>query len=205
MIEIKPNKKTLVLSVNAKKVLKVYCFLLFILLAFTWYPNFGYTDEECSPLKEQPIKFEAWLSKQYRKDLGYLHDEFSAMGNTEVLLWEYPTENPSGVVAIGRCVPAFIARHAIKKALIYTKGVKSLVNQNFLYQHWMGIGANIFSELAQQRVSQEQVKNLLDKTLNTKEFQDLYQKYTKQDKLIFGFGMQLPNPKLMVEKGLDEE
>ena len=171
-----------------------------MLLGCTGYPAMAYPKPECRSLEEQPIKLEAWLSKQYRADFGYLRKEFAAIGDTEVVLWEYPAENPSEVIAIGRCVPAFIARYAIQKALTYTKGVKNLVHQGFLHPHWMGIGTNLFSEWAQQPVTPEQVKSLLDDTLSTREFQNLYRQYTNQDEMISGFGMQVPNPKLMVEK-----
>ena len=35
--------------------------------------------------------------------------EFKEMGNTKVGLFIYPAENPSRIVAIGRCVPVHIA------------------------------------------------------------------------------------------------
>tara|TARA_B100000686_G_scaffold333643_1_gene399822 strand:- start:357 stop:983 length:627 start_codon:yes stop_codon:yes gene_type:complete len=190
------------LYLECKEFLLKYYFSSFLLLLFAIFPEKIYASPECRSLEEQPIKFEAWLSKNYRADLAYLRKEFSAMGSTKVVLWEYPTKNPSGVVAIGRCVPAFIARYAIQKALTYTEGVKSLVNQGFLYQHWVGIGTNLFSEWAQQPVTPEQVKSLLDDTLSTREFQNLYRKYTNQEKMVYGFGIQVPNPKLMIEKDL---
>ena len=160
--------------INHKDATRILLFLFFMILGCTGYPAMAYPKTECRSLEEQPIKLEAWLSKQYRTDFGYLRKEFAAIGDTEVVLWEYPAENPSGVIAIGRCVPAFIARYAIQKALTYTKGVKNLVHQGFLHPHWMGIGTNLFSEWAQQPVIPEQVKSLLDDMLSTQEFQNLY-------------------------------
>ncbi len=152
---------------------------------------------KCQSLEAQPIKLEAWLSKRYRADFGYLRREFAAMGDTEVIIWEYPAENPSGAVAIGSCVPAFIGRYALQKALAYTKGVKSLVHQGFVHSHWMGIGTSLFSDWAQQPITRTQLNLLLSASLSTKEFHALYREFTTQDKTIFGFGMQIPNPKLM--------
>ena len=183
---------------------KRFALSLSLILCLILCPKNVHSKPECRLLAEQPIKFEAWLSKHYRANLDYLRKDFAAMGYTRVVLWEYPAYNPSGVVAIGRCVPAFIARHAIKKAIAYTEGVKSLVNQGFLYQHWIGIGINFFSKCAQQEVTPKQVNSLLDDTLTTKEFQALYIKYTNQDIVVSRFGIQLPNPKLMKEKGLEE-
>ena len=79
------------------------------------------------------------MSKQYKKTLRQIRKEFSAMGNTQVTLWVYPAENPSKVVAIGRCVPAYIARHMLRKAMEYSGGVSSLVNQGFISPNYRAI------------------------------------------------------------------
>ena len=161
--------------------------------------SFAVAAPKCQPLDKRPVKLEAWLSKKYRGELPYLRKKFGAMGDTRVTLWLYPSENPSGSVAIGRCVPAFIARHALQRATTYTKGVKSLVHQSFLAPHWIGLGTSLFSELSQKPVTSKQVKTLLDDTLSTREFHALYRKYTEQDKVVPGFGIEVPNPKLMRE------
>ena len=77
----------------------------------------GASQSGCRPFEEQSIKLETWLPKRYRVDLGYFRKEFATMGDTEVVLWLYPAENPSGVVAIGGCVTVFIARYAPQKTL----------------------------------------------------------------------------------------
>ena len=97
------------------------------LIAIVWIIVFLYLEVlfaevgtlECPFIDGKPVKIEAWLSKQYEKNLRQLRKEFSAMGNTRVTLWVYPAENPSKVVAIGRCVPAYIARHTLRKAVEY--------------------------------------------------------------------------------------
>tara|TARA_B100000686_G_scaffold349455_1_gene442878 strand:+ start:2352 stop:2906 length:555 start_codon:yes stop_codon:yes gene_type:complete len=152
---------------------------------------------KCQPLDKRPVKLEVWLSKKYQGDFRYLRKEFGAMGDTKVALWLYPAENPSGSVAIGRCVPAFIARHALQRAMAHTKGVKSLVHQSFFSPHWIGVGTSLFSELSQKKVTTEQVDSLLDDTLTTREFQELYREYTEQEEVVMGFGIEIPNPKLM--------
>ena len=157
----------------------------------------AWADTLCRPLDEQPVKLEAWLSKKYRDILPMLRNDFGQMGNTQVIFWVYPADNPSASVAIGRCVPAFIARHILQKAVAFTKGVKSLVHQGFVHPHWAGIGTSLFSELSQKKVNKNQVELLLNENLSTAEFHDLYRRFTKQDKMVNGFGLNLPNPKLM--------
>ena len=49
---------------------------------------------DSSSIEEKPVKVEAWISKQYEKNLRQIRNEFSAMGNTRVTLWFYPTKKP---------------------------------------------------------------------------------------------------------------
>ena len=84
---------------------------------------------DCSPVEEKSVKVEAWMSKQYEKSLRQIRNEFSAMGNTRVILWVCLAKNPSKIVVIGSCVPAYIGRHMLRKAIEYSGGVSSLVHQ----------------------------------------------------------------------------
>ena len=122
---------------------------------------------ECSLIENKSVKVEAWLSKRYKKDLQQLRKEFAAMGNTRVTLWIYPAENPSKIVAIGRCVPAYIARHTLRKTIEYYGGVKALVYQGFFSYNWIGIGASLFAESSFQPISLSQLNDLMDHSLDT--------------------------------------
>ena len=107
-------------------------FFMYIFLAlFLWVSISTAMNVDCSPLEEKPVKVEAWMSKQYEKNLQKIRKEFSAMGNTQVTLWVYPANNPSKIVAIGSCVPAYIGRHMLRKAIEYSGGVSSLAHQVF--------------------------------------------------------------------------
>ena len=84
------------------------------------------------------------------------------MGHTRVALRPFPMgDKTAKVVAIGRCVPAYIARHVLQMTLKYTSGVESLVTQAFISGHWFGVGVTMFDEPSQQKVSPEQVQQLL--------------------------------------------
>ncbi|NIQ03274.1 MAG: hypothetical protein GWM98_25195 [Nitrospinaceae bacterium] len=158
-------------------------------------PGFG--GEDCRPVEERPVKIEAWISKKDMKHYRALRRDMEAMGTTHATFWPYPGKNPSRIVAIGRCVPAYIARHALQQALIYFGDVKSLVNQSFISGHWIGLGTSLFAENSQQPISPEQLRALLDPDLDTFQFQALYRKLTVQDPEVSAFGQKLPNPKLM--------
>lgn len=154
-------------------------------------------EEECRRVEERPVKIEAWISKKDLKDARALRREFEAMGTTHATLWPYPGENPSRIAAIGRCVPAYIARHALQQALLYYGDVKSLVHQNFISGHWIGLGTSLFAENSQRPISREQLRALLNPELDTFQFQALYRQLTVQDAEVTVFGQTLPNPKLM--------
>ena len=152
-------------------------------------------DAPCEPLETKPVKIEGWISKKFKKDMASISKEFAALGNTRVDLRPFPMGDAAGVTAIGRCVPAPIARLALENAIKYTGGVSALINQSFVSPNWIGVGATIFDEPSQQKVTEEQVKQLLDSKLTTDEFQDLYRKLSKQDEYSERWGRTVPNIK----------
>lgn len=160
------------------------------------------TGEEavCPSVEEQPVKIEIWLPKPQEPRFPVFREELALMGHTRVFLWPYPAkENPSRVVAIGRCVPAYIARHALEQALAHFGEVQSLVHQKFVHDHWVGLGTSLFAESSFKPVTSGQLKRLMDPKLTTAEFQTLYRQFTVQNVTVPAFGLDLPNPKLMQE------
>ena len=120
--------------------------IVFALVSILLGVSNGYAKEDCLSISKKPVKVEAWVSKKYEKDYRNIRREFQEMGNTKVGLFFYPAENPSRVVAIGRCVPAYMAQHFLKKAWKYSLGTTHLVHQGFVSSHWAGIGTSLFSE-----------------------------------------------------------
>ncbi len=175
-------------------------FLLFFVFTAVWASISSAAERpECQPITEKPVKLEAWISKRYEKGWRQVKREFSEMGRTRVRLWIYPADNPSRIVAIGRCVPAYIAQHALRKTLDFYGEVKGLVHQGFISSHWVGVATSLFAESSLQPITRQQVAQLLDPALETPEFQELYRQLTRQDKTVSAFGLRLPNPKLLEE------
>ena len=56
----------------------------------------------CSSIEEKPVKVEAWMSKQYEKNLRQIRNEFSAMGNTRVTFLHWPPYASTGYGIFGR-------------------------------------------------------------------------------------------------------
>ena len=151
---------------------------------------------ECQLVEKKKVKVEGFISKKFRKEQKKIAKEFTEMGNTRTALRVFPMGKTSDVVAVGRCVPAYIARHVLATAIKYTSGVGSIVVQDFVHGHWIGIGTTMFDEPSQQKVTAEQVKQLLNPELDDKKFHALYRKFSEQNKLVPYFGLDVPNAKI---------
>ena len=155
-----------------------------------------FAEEKCESVDKKSIKIEGFISKSYRKQRKQVFQEFGEIGSTRVALRVYPMGETSKVIAVGRCVPVYIAQHIIKKSMRYSTGVESLVQQQFIHTHWMGVGVTMFDEPSQQIVSAEQVQQLLQQDLSDEEFHKLYRKMSIPNELTPYFGLQVPNVKI---------
>jgi len=155
----------------------------------------AFAEKGCLPLEEKSVKVEGWVSKKFKKQKKSIAKEFGSLGHTKVRIKIFPMGDTAKVVAIGRCVPAYIARHILELSLKYTGGVESLVNQAFYAAHWVAIGTTMFDEPSQQLVNEDQVKQLLNPELSTDEFHALYQKFSIQDETVPYFGLRPDNVK----------
>ena len=171
--------------------------IFFMTLLYMSISGFVLAKENCVSNSKKHVKIEAWLSKKFEKEYWNIRDEFREMGNTKVGLFIYPAENPSKIVAIGRCVPVYLAQYFLKKADKYSIGTTHLVNQGFVSSHWTGIGTSMFSENSMNPITPHQLSMLMDETLDTESFQQIYQSFTVQKEKVPAFGLILDNPKLL--------
>jgi hypothetical protein len=151
--------------------------------------------EKCQSLDKKQIKIEGYISKKFRKQRKAVIKEFTKLGDSRAALRVYPMGETSKVIAIGKCVPVHIAQHVIKKAMKYSTGVESLVQQQFVHGHWIGVGVTMFDEPSQQLVSSEQVQQMLNPDLSNKEFHKLYLNLSIPNAMTPFFGLQVPNVK----------
>jgi hypothetical protein len=171
--------------------------IFFMMLLYMSISGFAVAKENCVSTNKKHVKIEAWLSKKFEKEYWNIRDEFREMGKTKVGLFIYPADNPSRVVAIGRCVPVYLAQYFLKKADKYSLGTTHLVNQGFVSSHWTGIGTSMFSENSMNPITPQQLSRLMDETLDTESFQQIYRSFTVQKEKVSGFGLILDNPKLL--------
>ncbi len=153
----------------------------------------------CAPLETKGVKVEGYISKKFKRQKRAIIKEFKEMGHTRTAIRPFPMGQTAKVIGIGRCVPAYIARHVMATALKYTSGIESLVNQTFLHTHWIGIGTTTFDEPSQQLVTEEQVRQLMDPALGDEEFHALYRKFSVQDETVPYFGSRPKNAKKVQE------
>ena len=175
---------------------RVVIFSVFWFFVLTFHPAVAEEEVECQPVEGKKIKVEGFISKKFKKERKKIAKEFSEVGNTRTALRVFPMGNTSDVVAVGHCVPAYIARYVLATALKYTGGVGSLVFQDFLHGHWIGIGTTMFDEPSQKKVTAKQVQQLLNPNLGDKEFHALYRKFSEQNKRVPYFGLDVPNVKI---------
>ena len=171
--------------------------IFFMTLLYMSISGFVLAKENCVSTNKKHVKIEAWLSKKFEKEYWNIRDELREMGNTKVGLFIYPAENPSKIVAIGRCVPVYLAQYFLKKADKYSIGTTHLVNQGFVSSHWTGIGTSMFSENSMNPITPHQLSMLMDETLDTESFQKIYRSFTVQKEKVPAFGLILDNPKLL--------
>ena len=175
--------------------LSLYVFVLFLTSTI----NASFAKESCLEIPKNKVRVEAWLSKKYEKNYFDIKKEFKEMGRARVGLFIYPAENPSRIVAIGRCVPVHLAQHFLKKAEKYSIGTTHLVNQGFVSSHWSGLGSSLFSENSMNPITPDQLALLKEENLDTQSFHALYKSFTVQKKKVPAFGLILDNPKLLSE------
>ena len=186
------NKNIFNLTVGGRLVKQVISVLVILNLFLC---NSATAKEKCQPLDKKRIKIEGYISKKFRKKQKAIIKEFTELGNSKAALRVYPMGETSKVIAIGKCVPVHIAQHVIKKALEYSTGVESLVQQQFVHGHWIGVGVTIFDEPSQQLVSRDQVQLMLNPDLSNEAFHRLYRKLSVPNQLTPFFGLQVPNVK----------
>ncbi len=149
----------------------------------------------CEPVETKGVKVEGYISKKFKKQKRAILKEFKEIGHVRTAVRPYPMGDTAKVIGIGRCVPAYIARHVMATTIKYTSGIGVLVQQTFLPTHWIGIGTTTFDEPSQQLVTEEQVKQLMDPSLGDEAFHILYRKFSVQDDLVPFFGLKSKNVK----------
>jgi hypothetical protein len=144
--------------------------------------NSGGEGEDQS--KNEKILVELFLAKERKNDIDAIKKELQAISIKRIRPQFFRLGNPPENIAIGKNVPAHVARVAIQLAITYNRGVKYLLPEFRFFPDHVVIGSSAFDEASQIPILPDDLKRLSDPTLSTSEFHDLYRNLTGEDKAI---------------------
>lgn len=127
------------------------------------------------------ILVELFLAKERKADIDKIKQEFEALSITRIRPQFFRLGNPPPNIAIGKNIPAPVARVAMKLAIDYNGGIKYLLPEFRFFPHHIVIGSSAYDESSQIPVTPENVEKLLNPELSTDEFHTLYRHLTGED------------------------
>jgi hypothetical protein len=125
---------------------------------------------------------ELFLARERKGDLDAIKKEFKALGITRIRPQFFRLGNPPENIAIGKDIPADVARLAIRLAITYNRDIKFLLPEYRFFPDQIVIGSSAFDEKSQIPIGAEDLKKLSDPALTTAQFHELYRRLTGEDK-----------------------
>lgn len=147
---------------------------------------------ECgaSEHKETPTTIEITLAQRWKGHNEEVRKALSADSESiKTRIRFFPFLTPPANIGIGKCITADDGRRAIREAIRYNGGVDKLIIQEMMPHHWIKIGATDLAELTWIPVPPEALSRLIDPSLSTEAFQELYRKLAVQKEMDLPFGM----------------
>jgi hypothetical protein len=128
------------------------------------------------------ILVELFLAKERKGDLDAIKKELEALGITRIRPQFFRLGNPPENIAIGKDIPADVARLAIRLAITYNRDIKSLLPEYRFFPDHIVIGSSAFDQASEVPIRPEDLKRLSDPALSTAQFHELYRHLTGEDK-----------------------
>jgi len=135
-----------------------------------------------NPQDNSKLLVELFLAKERKGDLDAIKKEFEAAGITRIRPQFFRLGNPPENIAIGKDIPADVARLAIRLAITYNRDIKFLLPEYRFFPDQIVIGSSAFDEKSQIPIGAEDLKKLSDPELTTAQFHELYRHLTGEDK-----------------------
>lgn len=127
------------------------------------------------------ILFELFLPADRKGDLEQIKKELEAASVTRIRAQFFKLGKPIQNIAIGKNVPAPVARLAIRLALTYNEGIKFILPEFRYFHDHIVIGSSAYDEASLIPITSENVEKLRNPNLNTDEFHTLYRHLTGED------------------------
>lgn len=128
------------------------------------------------------ILVELFLAKERKGDLDTITKAFEEVGITRIRPQFFRLGHPPKNIAIGKNIPADVARLAIRLAITYNQDIKFLLPEYRFFPDHIVIGSSAFDEKSQIPIRSEDLKRLSDPALTTAQYHDLYRQLTGEDK-----------------------
>lgn len=132
--------------------------------------------------KNEKILVELFLPAERKKDIDTIVKDLQAVSIKRIRPQFFKMGKPIENIAIGKNVPAPVARLVIQLALTYNRGIKYILPEFRYFPDHIVIGSSAFDESSQIPISPEDLERLTDPALSTPEFHDLYRSLTGEDK-----------------------
>jgi hypothetical protein len=132
--------------------------------------------------KNEKILVELFLPAERKKDIDVIKKELEAISIKRIRPQFFKLGNPIENIAIGKDIPAPVARLLIQLALTYNRGIKYILPEFRYFPNHIVIGSSAYDEASQIPITPEDLKRLSDPALSTPEFHGLYRSLTGEDK-----------------------
>lgn len=123
-------------------------------------------------------RIEVVLASQYKSQMAALTEEFVQAGMPNVHFQFARQGQPPQNIGMGRAVPADKAREVIKLALKYNLGVGILLPERLFPPRFVTIASSNYDDTVEYPISKEDLARLLDPSLTTEQFHDVYRQLT---------------------------
>lgn len=155
--------------------------LIAVVAATSFFCPIRFVSSAELPDAPSSILVEIFLSPDHRNDIDAIKREFAVASITRVRTQTFRLGHPPKNIAIGKNVPAEMARLAIRLARDYNDGVNFLLPEYRFFPDHIAIGTSAFDEASQIPIQQEDLDRLADPSLTTEAFHDLYRHLTGED------------------------
>ena len=155
-------------------------FPIIVVLFLTLFPQSGSGEAGEKTLHEN-IFVEIFLSPEHRKDAGAVQEAFNKLGIKRVRIQIHRLGNSPKNIAIGKDIPAEIARLAFRLAINYNDGIFAILPEFRFFPSQIAIGSSAFDDKSEVPIGQEALQKLLDPSLTTEEFHTLYRRLSGED------------------------
>jgi hypothetical protein len=123
-------------------------------------------------------RVEIVVANQYKDHLDSLRQEFVEAGLVNVHVQVARRGNPPTNIGLGSQVPADKAREVIRLALKYNHAVSILLPERLFPPRFVTIASSNFDDTVEYPILKEDLAHLLDTSLTTEQFHELYRRLT---------------------------